>query len=371
MGSTLFESTPPETEPTLLPDSIDNFQLSFQMIMSTTFVALGVPFNVVAIFFLWRKCDGSLCPIVPFLLNLAAADLLVLTIFIPFYMAYEAMGFEWTFGSFLCKGVFSLTHICMYVSLATLATIAVERYLITFYHSIRQRVIKFVIIVVWVIAILLSIPQLLYLNTIDVNFLEDMGEEEFLYGDEEAMEPVEGKYICEIVWPHPNYERILHPIDAVVLYLVPLTFIFVIYVRIIVKLREIDSKQLPPARLCFVKQRKRAVRKMITVIVIFALCHLPIHVFHLLRVFYFDFWEAIVTEYPWVFSMSVNLVLATHVVNPLVYGSLHRCFLSCAEFWNYLNCRYLFSPAKGFTRASLIRRSNTRQTITKNRPSFP
>ena len=373
MDSPLSESTPSETAPTFLPEGSPSFQLSPQMVINTILIALGIPFNILAIFFLWKKEDGALSHIVPFLLNLAAADLLVLTVFVPVFITYEAMDFEWPFGSFFCKGIFSLTHICMYTSLATLAAIAVERYYITFLYSIRKKTVKYVITAIWMVAIFLSIPQLTYLTTVNVNSLVDLEyeEDEFSLIDREGVDEGKPKYVCDIVWPHPNFEKILQPIDAVVLYLIPLAFIVVVYVKIIVKLRAIDSKQLPPARRCFVKQRRRAIRKMITMIAIFALCHLPIHLFHLLRVFFFEFWEVLVIDHPWLFSLSVNLVLVTHVLNPLAYGSLHRCFTCCKEFLRFLNCCYLFNTANGTPRYSLTRKNNTQETILKIRVASP
>lgn len=368
MNSTPFESAPFETEPTLQSTESHSFQASFQIVVNLVFVILGIPGNVSAIIFVWKKSDGSLSPIIPFLLNLAAADLLVLTIYIPFYIAYEAADFEWPFGAFLCKAVFSLTHICMYASLATLTAIAVERYLITFCDGIRRKTVKYVVIIIWVLAVCLSIPQMVYLKTIKIDPFEEFEEEELLEG--ERMEQGDSRYICEIEWPHPDLEKILQPIDAIILYLIPVSFIFVIYVKIITKLRAIDRKQLPPARLVFVKQRQRAIRKMATIITIFALCHLPIHAFHLLRVFFFESWIVVVSAYPWFFTLSVNLVLVTHVVNPLVYGSLHHCFECGVQFLEYLYtdcCRCRFKPAKTFS--LLIRKSNTQQTPLKNRRS--
>lgn len=372
MDSSLTESTP-----TLLPESDPTFQLSFQMVMNVALILVGIPFNILAILFLWRKADGSLSPIAPFLLNLAAADLLVLVVFVPVSIVYEAMDFVWLFGSFWCKSVFSLTHICMYASLATLTAIAVERYYITFFYSIRKTIAKYILIIIWVVGILLSIPQLTFLNTINVSSVNDLEHEEevdelsLVNGSRE--EGVEAKYICDIVWPHPNFEKILQPIDAILLYIIPLSFIFVVYFKIIVKLRSVDCKQLPPARRRFVAQRRRAIRKMIPMIVIFALCHLPIHVFHILRVFFFEYWVILATDHPWLFSTSVNLVLVTHVLNPLVYGSLQRCFKCCAEFFKYINCCYFFNTANGSgsTRFTLVRRSNTQQTILKIRAGFP
>ena len=367
MESTPFESTPLDAEPTQHSADIESFNVSIQMIVNVVFIILGVPGNILAIFFVWKKSDGSLSPILPFLINLAAADLLVLTVYIPFYIAYEATDFEWPFGTFLCKAVFSLTHICMYASLATLTAIAVERYLIMFRYGIRKKTVKYVIVIIWVVAIFLCIPQLIYLKTVKIDFLEDFEEEEFSQG--EVMDQGDARYICIIEWPHPNLEKILQPVDAVILYLIPLSFAFIIYAKIINKLRAIDQKRLPPARLVFVQKRRSAVRKMVTVIVIFALCHLLIHVFHLLRVFFVESWIVLVTEYPWFFSLAVNLVLATHVLNPLVYGSLHHCFACGAQFLDYvsMDCRCRFKSAEG--RSLLIRRSNTQQTPLKNRQS--
>lgn len=330
-------------------------------------MVLGIPGNVLAIIFVWKKSDGSLSPIIPFLLNLAAADLLVLTIYIPFYIAYEAADFEWPFGTVLCKAVFSLTHVCMYASLATLTAIAVERYSITFYDGIRKKTVKYVIVIIWITAFCLSIPQMVYLKTMQIDPFEEFEEDEEEFLEVRRMEQEDARYICEIEWPHPDLEKILQPIDAVLLYLVPLSFVFFVYVKIITKLRAIDRKQLAPAHLVFVKQRQRAVRKMATVITIFALCHLPIHAFHLLRVFFFESWLLLVSAYPWLFTLPINLVLVTHVVNPLVYGSLHHCFVCSAQFLQFICTDCRFKPANVFS--LLIRKSNTQQTPLKNKRS--
>ena len=365
MNSTPFERVPFEAQPTLPPTEGHGFPASIQIVVNLIFAVLGIPGNVLAIVFVWKKSDSSLSPIIPFLLNLAAADLLVLTIYIPFYIAYEAADFEWLFGAVLCKAVFSLTHVCMYASLATLTAIAVERCSITFWDGIRRKTVKYVIGIIWITAICLSIPQMIYLKTIQIDQFKEFEEDEDEFLEEGRMEQKDARYTCEMEWPHP--EKILQPIDTVILYLIPLSFIFVIYVKIITKLRAIDRKQLAPARLVFVKQRQRAVRKMATVITIFALCHLPIHAFYLLRVFFFESWLVLVSAYPWVFTLPVNLVLVTHVVNPLVYGSLHHCFVCGAQFLQLMSTDCRFKPAKSFS--LLIRKSNTQQTPLKNKRS--
>ena len=93
----------------------------------------------------------------------------------------------------------------MYASEATLAAIAVERYYIMFFYTIRKTVAKYILIIIWVVAILLSIPQVTFLNTINVssgNYLEheeEVDEVSFVNGSREGEE--EAKYMCDIVWP--------------------------------------------------------------------------------------------------------------------------------------------------------------------------
>lgn len=68
-------STSLEAKPTILPENDSTFQMSLQMVVETIFMVFGVPSNILAIFFLWKKSNGSLSPAVPLLVNLAAADL--------------------------------------------------------------------------------------------------------------------------------------------------------------------------------------------------------------------------------------------------------------------------------------------------------
>lgn len=96
-----------EAKPSLLSENDSTFQMSLQMVVETIFIVFGGPSNILAIFILWKKSNGSLSPAVPLLVNLAVADLLVLTVFMPFYLVYEAMEFQWPFGILLCKSVFS------------------------------------------------------------------------------------------------------------------------------------------------------------------------------------------------------------------------------------------------------------------------
>lgn len=372
MDSTPFEAVSSETEPTLQSADDSSSSFSIQMIINMIFLILGIPANVSAIFFVWRKSGGFLSPVMPFLINLAVADLLVLAVYVPFYMAYEAFDFVWPFGNFLCKTVFSLTHISMYASLATLTTIAMERYFITFSDPIKKRTVKYLIIIIWVAAISLCIPQLIYLKTIQIDTFEDLETQDISpddVGPKEDIDINEDKYICGLEWPHSNVEIFLQPIDAIILYLIPLFLISVLYAKIIRKLSAIDRENFPSARLAVEKKRRCAVRKMVTIIAIFALFHLPIHVFHFIRVFFYDSWEVLTSKFTWLFSLCVNLVLVTHVINPLVYGSVHHCFGCTGQVFKCMNCRWRLKPVRRRILFPLMRRSNTQQTPLRHKQS--
>lgn len=103
-----------------------------------------------------------------FLVSLAAADILVATLIIPFSLANELQGY-WAFSSVWCEIYLALDVLFCTSSIVHLCAIALDRYL-----SISQPVsygakrtplcIKAAIIVVWLISAVISFPPLLTLD---------------------------------------------------------------------------------------------------------------------------------------------------------------------------------------------------------------
>ncbi|XP_075996636.1 alpha-2B adrenergic receptor isoform X2 [Genypterus blacodes] len=103
-----------------------------------------------------------------FLVSLAAADILVATLIIPFSLANELQGF-WAFSSVWCEIYLALDVLFCTSSIVHLCAVALDRYL-----SISQPVsygpkrtpsrIKAAIIVVWLISAVISFPPLLSLD---------------------------------------------------------------------------------------------------------------------------------------------------------------------------------------------------------------
>lgn len=115
-----------------------------------------------------------------YLLNLAIADLLF-ALTLPIWAAYKVKG--WIFGTPLCKIVSFLKEVNFYSGILLLACISVDRYL-AIVHATRtltqkRHWVKFICLGIWTLSLILSLPMLLFRNTVEYksNFFcyEDMG----------------------------------------------------------------------------------------------------------------------------------------------------------------------------------------------------
>ncbi|XP_060927535.1 alpha-2B adrenergic receptor [Limanda limanda] len=102
-----------------------------------------------------------------FLVSLAAADILVATLIIPFSLANELLGY-WYFKSLWCEIYLALDVLFCTSSIVHLCAISLDRYLsisrVTYGRQRTPRRIKAAIVVVWLISAIISFPPLLSLN---------------------------------------------------------------------------------------------------------------------------------------------------------------------------------------------------------------
>ncbi|XP_036383187.1 alpha-2B adrenergic receptor [Megalops cyprinoides] len=103
-----------------------------------------------------------------FLVSLAAADILVATLIIPFSLANELMGY-WYFRSVWCEIYLALDVLFCTSSIVHLCAISLDRYMsisraVTYGPKRTPRRIKTAILVVWLIAAVISFPPLLSMN---------------------------------------------------------------------------------------------------------------------------------------------------------------------------------------------------------------
>ncbi|KAG9335487.1 hypothetical protein JZ751_004616 [Albula glossodonta] len=103
-----------------------------------------------------------------FLVSLAAADILVATLIIPFSLANELMGY-WYFRSAWCEIYLALDVLFCTSSIVHLCAISLDRYLsvsrpVKYVAQRTPRRIKAAILVVWLISAVISFPPLLSVN---------------------------------------------------------------------------------------------------------------------------------------------------------------------------------------------------------------
>ncbi|KAF6730062.1 Alpha-2B adrenergic receptor [Oryzias melastigma] len=107
-----------------------------------------------------------------FLVSLAAADILVATLIIPFSLTNELLGY-WYFKSLWCEIYLALDVLFCTSSIVHLCAISLDRYLsisrVTYGRQRTPRRIKAAIVVVWLISAIISFPPLLSLNKSDSN----------------------------------------------------------------------------------------------------------------------------------------------------------------------------------------------------------
>ncbi|KAM6901835.1 alpha-2B adrenergic receptor [Lycodopsis pacificus] len=103
-----------------------------------------------------------------FLVSLAAADILVATLIIPFSLANELQGY-WAFSSIWCEIYLALDVLFCTSSIVHLCAIALDRYLsisrpVSYGTKRTPARIKAAIVVVWLISAVISFPPLLTLD---------------------------------------------------------------------------------------------------------------------------------------------------------------------------------------------------------------
>lgn len=125
---------------------------------------LGVPGNF---FIVWsimariqRRSVTSLL-----ILNLACADgcLMALTIFFIIYLAKQT----WVFGNVMCKVLFYLCNTNMYASIFLITLMSVQRMVVLVLpkkmsYLASKKIVKRVIMGMWVLVILISVPSLVF-----------------------------------------------------------------------------------------------------------------------------------------------------------------------------------------------------------------
>ncbi|KAM9835257.1 neuropeptide Y receptor Y7 [Syngnathus typhle] len=241
-----------------------------------------------------------------FIANLALADLLVDTLCLPFTLVYTLLD-EWKFGAVLCHMVPFAQALSVHVSILTLTVIALERYrCIVFYLGQRLTWHSSFLIMsfTWTISAVLAAPLAIF--------------REYRY---EEIPSINLHFaVCSEKWPHgTSRDGVIYSLSMLLLqYIIPLAIISYAYICIWVKLKNHIS---PCTRNDAIARRKKTTKMLALVVVVFAICWLPFHVFQLASdldlVLMFK-------EYKLIYTVFHIVAMCSTFANPLLYGWMNK-----------------------------------------------
>nr|XP_061826449.1 apelin receptor B-like [Nerophis lumbriciformis] len=215
--------------------------------------------------------------------SLALADLCFL-VTLPLWAAYTALGYHWTFGQGLCQLSSFLTALNMYASVFSLSMLSVERYWVLTgrRHSATppapaggcpSRAVR-VLGGMWALAGVLALPALLLRSVQEVELEPEEGsvvyscqmDYSILIGSELGEEE---RYGAEMWWA-----AALSLKSTLIGFLLPLLVLLVCYCSLARLLSGHFGRGPRPDR----RRQRRLLRVIVTLVMAFFLCWLPLHV---------------------------------------------------------------------------------------------
>ncbi|XP_015781284.1 tachykinin-like peptides receptor 99D [Tetranychus urticae] len=282
-----------------------------------------------------------------FIVNLSIADIMVSTLNVIFNFTCMLNG-DWPFGTLYCKISNYIAIVSVSASVLTLMAISIDRYVAIIY-PLKPRMSKkttvFITLAIWIIGSILSLPNILYSTT---------KREYFLNGDY--------RDICFLDWPDgpatsSKFDYIYNVIILLVTYMVPICSMCFTYSRVGLELwgskgiGEYTEKQVES-----MKSKRKIVKMMIVVFVIFAVCWLPYHGYFLLTHHFPEMMEADYVQQ--IYLIIYWLAMSNSMYNPIIYCWMNSRF---REGFKKIFCCLCYdnSDSDNFLESKLTRRGKS------------
>ncbi|XP_051486564.1 type-2 angiotensin II receptor [Apus apus] len=193
-----------------------------------------------------------------YIFNLAVADLLCLAT-LPFWATYYSQGYNWLFGSLMCKISSSVLCLNMFASIFFITCMSVDRYHAIVHPLRSQRRTSqqayFIAVVVWGLACLSSLPTFYFR---EAHYVESLGVN-----------------ACIMAFPHESYEKwsvATAFLKNALGFFIPLTVITTCYIWI-------RRHLLKAQKFGKTKQKRDKVLKLVAAVVVaFLISWFPFHI---------------------------------------------------------------------------------------------
>ncbi|XP_055026947.2 substance-K receptor [Misgurnus anguillicaudatus] len=286
-----------------------NWQVALWAIAYTLIVIVSVVGNVTVIWIiLAHKRMRTVTNF--FIVNLAFSDASMATFNTVFNFVY-ALHNDWYFGLGYCKfqNFFPIT--AMFSSIYSMAAIAVDRYM-AIIHPLKPRLssttTKVLIGLIWAVAFALAFPQCYYAST------------KFFFP----------RTVCMVEWPgdYGGKHQLSYQIAVIILnYLLPLLVMLVTYSLVG---RRLWGSEIPGEASDHyqnhIQAKRKVVKMMIVVVMTFAICWLPYHIYFILGSFNKDIYKQHYIQQ--VYLTIFWLAMSSTMYNPIIYCCLNQRFRS-------------------------------------------
>ncbi|KAL9983703.1 hypothetical protein ACROYT_G005919 [Oculina patagonica] len=231
--------------------------------------------NTLGLFVVFKKSSSPSVTNL-FIANMAVADLILTLTVMPFQVAYFYRLNIWiggTLGNITCKALFYIIPVSIAATVLTMLIISIDRFYAVFY-PLREKLFRrprILSAIIWILSFALMVP---YPILFQVQFFPSINE-----------------YICLQVWPwedpnDPTFQetyrvlKIFHSTVFVIIYALPLAITITIYFLICRKLwlRKIPGNVTDSNRAAAEKFKRKVVRLLVIIVVVFALCWFPTYV---------------------------------------------------------------------------------------------
>ncbi|XP_078053409.1 tachykinin-like peptides receptor 99D isoform X1 [Augochlora pura] len=296
-----------------------------------------------------------------FLVNLSIADAMVSTLNVTFNYIYM-LNSHWPFGTLYCKICQFVAVLTICASVFTLMAISIDRYM-AIVNPLRPRMGKratlCVAIVIWIVGAVLSLPMLLFYTTFTQNYANG-----------------EVRVICYSDFPNSDdnglsYDEYLYNVIFMILtYFLPIGSMTFTYARIGLELWGSQSiGENTAGQLESIRSKRRVVKMMIVVVVIFAVCWLPFHVYFIVVSYLPE-----ITNKPYIQEVFLGiywLAMSNSMYNPIIYCWMNSRFRrGFAHFFSWCPwIRVPLEPALSRSEAVTSRYSCTGSPQTNTRIS--
>ncbi|XP_054157481.1 G-protein coupled receptor 83-like [Oppia nitens] len=235
--------------------------------------------------------------------NLAVADLLMTIINIPFNITRVLLD-NWPFGQLLCITVPLIQTTSVYCSTITMMVIALERYR-TLVNNNGFKNMFYTLSMIWLVSLLLSLPHGVFNKVIVLNDWQNLTR-------------------CRVQYPIRSdiFRKGLTVFTLITQYVLPILLTCLCYTRICYSLckRKFVGIVTDRHRNHLIRHKRRRIKVLVLVVLVFAICWLPFNIYHLLV----DF--DIINFSLSLFFLNHWLAMSNVCYNPFIYCWMNNDF---------------------------------------------